>query len=60
MVMFTLEQITKAQMGEHIYSFTLVTSALDGAGGRHAPAALPPGTHFMKIQLEKTCMARSE
>ena len=30
--------------GEQMYSSTLPsTSALDGVGGRHAPAALPPG-----------------
>ena len=27
-----------------------------GAGGHHAPAALPPGTHFMQIQLERENM----
>jgi len=27
-----------------------------GAGGRYAPAALPPGTHCMKIQLERENM----
>ena len=44
-VKFTLEQTTKAQRGEQIYSFTLPsTSALDGVGGqRRAPAALLPG-----------------
>jgi len=43
MVIFTLEQGTKAQGGER-YSFTpSLTSAPDGVGGqRHGPAALPP------------------
>jgi hypothetical protein len=51
-VKFTLEPGTKVQRGEQRHSYILsLTSALDGVGGRHAPAALPLGKDPVPIVI---------